>query len=69
MHWCRVWAEAGATFRSDVGLVIELAEEVHRVVEFERDSAAHSKRVRKASALGVAARAARKAEHDAAALE
>ena len=33
-----LWAEAKAAFRSDVGLVIELANEVHRVIEFERDS-------------------------------
>lgn len=67
--FARLWAEAEAAFRSDVGLVIELAKEVHRVIEFERDSAARSERARQASALGVAARAAWKAERDAAALE
>ena len=61
-----LWAEAESAIRTDPQYAIDMAEEVHRLIEFERDSAARSERARQASALGVAARAALKAERDAA---
>ncbi|WP_144877524.1 hypothetical protein [Microbacterium sp. 1.5R] len=61
-----LWAAGEAALRADVGLVIELAEEARRAAELRQDREARRERARHASALGVAARAARKAERDAA---
>ena len=58
-----LWAET--VLRSDFGLVIELATEANRIIEFEQGREARSERARQASVRGVASRAARKAERSA----
>ncbi|MCK2037096.1 hypothetical protein KZC51_13240 [Microbacterium sp. SSW1-49] len=65
-RWSPLWEEAESALRTDVGLVIELAKEVNRVIEFEQGREARSERARQASLRSAATRAARKAQRESA---